>query len=119
MAELGEPKVLAKWSPGTRRLASRQHAAHQTDGSAARTGEAPCESVTPDCTATSGVWAAGPERIQLDTPTWQHPVVLEHQHRCGGFEVGVIVDDRESVCGGKCCGQQVGYADRSMAAIRC
>ena len=62
---------------------------------------------------------AGLQRAQLDTPTWQHPAVLEGQHRCGGVEVGVVVDDRESVCSGKCCGQQVGYTDRSMPAICC
>jgi len=47
----------------------------------------------------------GLQRIELDTLSWQHPAVLEHQHRCGGVEVGVIVDDRETVCGGKCRGQ--------------
>ena len=45
--------------------------------------------------------------------------MLEHQHRCGCLEVGVVVDNGELVCGGQGRGQQVRHADGTMLAGSC
>jgi hypothetical protein len=61
----------------------------------------------------------GVRQIGLDTPSRDHPVVLEGQYRCSGFEVGIVVDNGELVCGGKRRGEEVGHADGSVLACCC
>jgi hypothetical protein len=39
--------------------------------------------------------------VRLDTPSWYYPSALESQNLCGRFEVSVIVDNGELVCGGE------------------
>jgi hypothetical protein len=45
--------------------------------------------------------------------------VLEVQYRCGCFEVGIVMDNGELVCGGEGRGEQVRHADGSMLAGCC
>jgi len=45
--------------------------------------------------------------------------VIERQYRCSCFEVSVVVDNGELVCGAESTGQQVRHADGSMPARCC
>ncbi len=58
-------------------------------------------------------------QIWLDAPSWQHPLVLKCQYRCGCLEVGVVVNNGELVCGGEGRGEKVRHAHGSVLACSC